>query len=307
MASMSIAFPRLMFRDRAEMEITISSHAAQCSPDCQDKSIERRLLATREDLQLVAAISRQLDGIPLAIEFAAARVATIGLQQVAARLHDRFNLLTRGLRTALPRHQTLLATLDWSYELLSETEARVLRHLAVFNGDFSLDAAAAVIGNFDAVSVADDLAGLVVKSLVVADFQARDDHYRLLDTTRAYALQSCAARRGTGKPHVAMRNTSGKPSFRLRQRAIPCRKPIGRSAMADTLGNSPCRPRMGILRRRRRADRRGVDCRCSAALGPPVAIRRMSRAHGAGACAAGRWRNGFNTLAHAASRPLAGR
>ena len=142
-----------------------------------------------EDLQLVAAISRQLDGIPLAIEFAAARIATLGLQQVAARLHDRFNLLTRGLRTALPRHQTLLATLDWSYELLSETEARALRHLAVFNGDFSLDAAAAVMGNLDTVTVADSLAGLVVKSLVAADIQAGDDHYRLLDTTRAYALE----------------------------------------------------------------------------------------------------------------------
>lgn len=139
-----------------------------------------------EDLQLVAAISRQLDGIPLAIEFAAARIATLGLQQVAARLHDRFSLLTRGLRTALPRHQTLLATLDWSYELLSETEARALRHLAVFNGDFSLDAAAAVMGNLDVVTVADSL---VVKSLVAADFQAGDDHYRLLDTTRAYALE----------------------------------------------------------------------------------------------------------------------
>jgi predicted ATPase/DNA-binding winged helix-turn-helix (wHTH) protein len=149
-----------------------------------------------EDLQLLAAISRQLDGIPLAIEFAAARVATLGLQQVAARLHDRFNLLTHGLRTALPRHQTLLATLDWSYELLSETEARVLRHLAVLNGDFSLDAAAAVMGNLDDVSVADSLTGLVVKSLVAADFKAGDDHYRLLDTTRAYALEKL---RGAGE------------------------------------------------------------------------------------------------------------
>jgi predicted ATPase/DNA-binding winged helix-turn-helix (wHTH) protein len=153
------------------------------------KSLNADFSPHRESFQLVAAISRQLDGIPLAIEFAAARVATLGLQQVAARLHDRFNLLTSGFRTALPRHQTLLATLDWSYELLSEAEARVLRHLAVFNGDFSLDAAAAVMGNLDAISVADSLAGLVVKSLVAADFQAGDDHYRLLDTTCAYALE----------------------------------------------------------------------------------------------------------------------
>jgi predicted ATPase/DNA-binding winged helix-turn-helix (wHTH) protein len=142
-----------------------------------------------ENLEVVAAVARQLDGIPLAIEFAAARIATLGLRQVATRLHDRFNLLTRGFRTALPRHQTLLATLDWSYELLSEAEASVLRHLAVFNGDFSLDAAAAVMGNLDAASIADSLTGLVVKSLVTADFQADDDHYRLFHTTRAYALE----------------------------------------------------------------------------------------------------------------------
>ncbi|HXN70250.1 MAG TPA: winged helix-turn-helix domain-containing protein [Bradyrhizobium sp.] len=166
------------------------------------KALNADFLPRGEDLQLVAAISRQLDGIPLAIEFAAARVATLGLQQVAARLHDRFNLLTRGLRTALPRHQTLLATLDWSYELLSETEARVLRHLAVFNGDFSLDAAAAVTGNLDALSIADSLTGLVVKSLVAADFQAGDDHYRLLDTTRAYALEKL---HGAGEHREAAR------------------------------------------------------------------------------------------------------
>jgi predicted ATPase/DNA-binding winged helix-turn-helix (wHTH) protein len=153
------------------------------------KSLDADFSPRPENLQLVGAISRQLDGIPLAIEFAAARVATLGLQQVAARLHDRFTLLTRGFRTALPRHQTLLATLDWSYELLSEMEARVLRHLGVFNGGFSLDAATAVMGNLDAVSLADSMAGLVVKSLVAADFQAADDHYRLLDTTRAYALE----------------------------------------------------------------------------------------------------------------------
>ena len=142
-----------------------------------------------EDLRLITAISRQLDGIPLAIEFAAARVATLGLQQVAARLQDRFNLLTGGLRTALPRQKTLLATLDWSYELLPEAEAHVLRHLGVFNGSFSLDAAAAVTDNLDAFGVADSVAGLVAKSLVAIDLQAGDDHYRLLDTTRAYALE----------------------------------------------------------------------------------------------------------------------
>jgi predicted ATPase/DNA-binding winged helix-turn-helix (wHTH) protein len=157
------------------------------------KALNGDFSPSAENLQLVAAISRQLDGIPLAIEFAAARVATLGLQQVAARLHDRFNLLTSGFRTALPRHQTLRATLNWSYELLSDSEARMLRHLAVFNGNFSLDAAAAATGNLDAVRVADILAGLVVKSLVAADFQGGEDHYRVLDTTRAYALEKLRA------------------------------------------------------------------------------------------------------------------
>ncbi|MGY8668389.1 winged helix-turn-helix domain-containing protein [Bradyrhizobium sp. UFLA05-109] len=156
------------------------------------KALNADFSPSAENLQLIASIARQLDGIPLAIEFAAARVATLGLQQVAARLHDRFNLLTSGFRTALPRHQTLLATLDWSYELLSDTEARVLRHLAVFNGNFALEAATAVTADIDAAA-ADMLAGLVVKSLVAADFQAGDDHYRLLDTTRAYALEKLRA------------------------------------------------------------------------------------------------------------------
>jgi predicted ATPase/DNA-binding winged helix-turn-helix (wHTH) protein len=169
------------------------------------KALNADFSTRQEDLQLMAAISRQLDGIPLAIEFAAARVATLGLQQVAARLQDRFNLLTRGLRTALPRQQTLLATLDWSYELLSETEARVLRHLGVFNGGFSLDAAAAVMDNLDAMAVADSMAGLVAKSLVAVDLQAGDDHYRLLDTTRAYALDKLGAsgeRREVARRHA---------------------------------------------------------------------------------------------------------
>jgi predicted ATPase/DNA-binding winged helix-turn-helix (wHTH) protein len=181
-------------------ERDILGHSAVQLLIARTKALNADFSPRGENLQLVAEISRQLDGIPLAIEFAAARVATLGLQQVAARLQDRFNLLTSGLRTALPRHQTLLATLDWSYELLSETEARVLRHLAVFNGDFSLDAAAAVMGHLDAISVADSLTGLVVKSLVAADFQAGDDHYRLLDTTRAYALDKL---RGAGEHREA--------------------------------------------------------------------------------------------------------
>ena len=92
----------------------------------------------------MAAICRRLDGIPLAIELAAARTAALGVEGLAARLDDRFRLLTGGHRTALPRHQTLRATLDWSYELLPESERVVLRRLAVFAGGFTLEAASAV-------------------------------------------------------------------------------------------------------------------------------------------------------------------
>jgi predicted ATPase len=94
-----------------------------------------------ENLPIIAAICRRLDGIPLAIDFAATRVATLGLQQVAASLNDRLEMLTSGRRTALPRHQTLRATLDWSYELLPEPERLVMRRLAVFAGDFTAEAA----------------------------------------------------------------------------------------------------------------------------------------------------------------------
>src|ERR1700685_3398736 len=94
-----------------------------------------------ENLSAIAAICRRLDGIPLAIDLAAARVVTLGLQQVAAGLDDRLGMLTGGHRTALPRHQTLRATLDWSYQLLPEPERLVMRRLAVFVGDFTAEAA----------------------------------------------------------------------------------------------------------------------------------------------------------------------
>jgi predicted ATPase len=141
-----------------------------------------------DNLNAIAAICRRLDGIPLAIEFAAARAALLGPVAIAALLDDRFNFLTTGRRSALPRHQTLRATLDWSYDLLSETEAQLLRRLSVFVGDFSLAAVAAVTG-LDAILAADHVASLVVKSLVVADLRGESPHYRLLETTRVYALE----------------------------------------------------------------------------------------------------------------------
>ena len=142
-----------------------------------------------ENLGAVAAICRRLDGIPLAIEFAAARAVMLGPPNIAALLDDRFKFLTTGRRTALPRQQTLRATLDWSYDLLPEPEARVLRQLGVFAGDFLLDAVMEVADDPKSVDVTDHLANLVAKSLVVADIRGDRSHYRLLDTTRAYALE----------------------------------------------------------------------------------------------------------------------
>jgi len=144
-----------------------------------------------EHLRTVAAICRHLDGIPLAIEFAAARAAILGVQQVAAGLHDRFTLLTRGRRTALPRHQTLRATLDWSYELLPEPEQRLLRRLAIFPAGFTLVAAAAIMTDtgLDAAAVTDGVVNLVGKSLVMQDQSESGGRWYLLETTRAYALE----------------------------------------------------------------------------------------------------------------------
>jgi predicted ATPase/DNA-binding winged helix-turn-helix (wHTH) protein len=157
-----------------------------------------------ENLGAVAAICRRLDGIPLAIEFAAARAAMLGPPNIAALLDDRFKFLTTGRRTALPRQQTLRATLDWSYDLLPEPEARVLRQLGIFAGDFLLDAVMEVAGDPAAVDVTDHLANLVAKSLVVADIRGDRSHYRLLDTTRAYALEKL---HGSGEyPDAARRH-----------------------------------------------------------------------------------------------------
>ncbi|TAX43825.1 LuxR family transcriptional regulator [Rhizobium leguminosarum] len=137
---------------------------------------------------VIAGICRHLDGIPLAIEFAAARAATLGLQQIAGRLDDRFVLLTGGRRTALPRHRTLRAALDWSYELLPEGERRLLRNLAVYPAGFTLEAAMAASGE-DEEETALGLSNLVSKSLVTFEGTEAAPRWRLLETVRVYSLE----------------------------------------------------------------------------------------------------------------------
>jgi len=142
----------------------------------------------------VAMICRRLDGIPLAIELAAARAAALGIEGLARRLDLRFHVLTGGRRTALPRHQTLRATLDWSHRLLTEPDRIVLRRLAVFAGSFSLEAAASVVADpaLAEWEVVGRIAELVDKSLVVADASGSARRYRLLESTHAYAMEKLA-------------------------------------------------------------------------------------------------------------------
>ncbi|GEP57538.1 ATP-binding protein [Reyranella soli] len=145
------------------------------------------------DAAIVAEICRKLDGNALAIELAAGRVGTHGLQGLATLLDSRLRLSWQGRRTALPRHQTLSATLDWSYNLIPETERAVLRRLSILLGGFTLRAAEAVASDasFDPAAVVEALEQLVAKSLVQADASGTP-RYRLLDTMRAYARSKLA-------------------------------------------------------------------------------------------------------------------
>ena len=152
------------------------------------------------DAPFVADICRRVDGIALAIELAAGRLASLGVRGLASSLEDCFRVLTHGRRTALPRHQTLRATFDWSYRLLSPEEQAALRRLAVFIGAFTLDDACAVIADRRIADVGDWVASLVDKSLVVADPSGETLRYSLLETTRTYALQKLAEA-GEADPH----------------------------------------------------------------------------------------------------------
>jgi predicted ATPase/DNA-binding NarL/FixJ family response regulator len=167
-----------------------------------------------ENVAAMAQICQRLDGIPLALELAAARVSALGVQQIAARLDDCFRVLGRGSSAAPARQQTLRATIDWSYDLLVEREQRLLERLAVFAGGWTLDAAESICGFGDvaAPDVVDLLSRLVDKSLVIAEDGAR--HYRLLETVRAYALERLRA--SGAESMVRARHLDWYTSFALR-------------------------------------------------------------------------------------------
>ena len=141
------------------------------------------------DLAAAVKLCRRVDGVPLALEFAAARVGLLGMHGVVEQLNDRLRLLGSGRRTVLPRHRTLRALLDWSYELLPPPEQRVLRCCAVFGGPFSLESAIAVVGaELEGAEVARCVLSLVSKSLLGADTRGPDASFALLGITRAYAI-----------------------------------------------------------------------------------------------------------------------
>jgi predicted ATPase/class 3 adenylate cyclase/DNA-binding CsgD family transcriptional regulator len=166
---------------------------------------------TDDNTATVTEICRRLDGMPLAIELAAARVRALSLDEIVDSLHDRFRLLTGGARTAVRRQQTLRASVDWSHALLTEPERILFRRLAVFMGGFDLDAAQAVAGTTEVerFQVLDQLSLLVDKSLVVAENASGHTRYRLLETVRQYALEKLGesgeahALRGRHRDHYA--------------------------------------------------------------------------------------------------------
>ncbi|MFF1699282.1 BTAD domain-containing putative transcriptional regulator [Streptomyces sp. NPDC058257] len=179
-------------------------------PDPAHRLFTERAMAVRpdfapeEDADAVAEICRRLDGLPLAIELAAARLRLLTPRQIADRLDNRFRLLTSGSRTVLPRQQTLRAVVDWSWDLLDEPERTVLREVSVFAGGWDIEAAEAVCTG----PAADLIGALVDKSLLIAEPTARGDmRYRMLETIHEYAseraAQTPALRTAAGHRHTA--------------------------------------------------------------------------------------------------------
>jgi predicted ATPase/class 3 adenylate cyclase len=159
------------------------------------RSVDKSFVLTDDNAPIVAEICRRLDGIPLALELAAARVKILSIPNLAQRLNERFKILTGGSRTALPRQKTLGALIDWSYDLLTPQEQTLFTRLGIFAGGFTLDAATAVCtgDGIEELDVLDLLASLTDKSLVVADTAGEQERCHLLESTRAYALEKLAA------------------------------------------------------------------------------------------------------------------
>jgi predicted ATPase/class 3 adenylate cyclase len=190
--------PSLSLPDQgASPDVVMGSESARLFLE-RARAVRADLVVSEEDIAALAEIVSRLDGIPLALELAAARADTLSLTQIATRLDDRFGLLSRGPRTAQPRQQTLAGAIDWSYGLLSDLERAVFCRLSIFAGGFSLEAAEAVTTGpgLDPGDILDLVTNLAAKSLVVVTGQGDSQRYRLLETIRAYAADKVI---GTGE------------------------------------------------------------------------------------------------------------
>ncbi len=190
--SLSVPSPEAALQIRA---IDAAAYGAIVLFTDRARAVDHQFALTDENAPTIAELCRHLDGIPLAIELAAARVDQLSVKTLADSLDDRFRILTGGERTAVPRQQAMRATIDWSYELLSASEQRVFERLSVFAGGCAIAEATAVCGA-DGVAegdVVDLLSSLVDKSLVVADFEGSEPRYRLLESFRQYAREQLAA------------------------------------------------------------------------------------------------------------------
>jgi predicted ATPase len=187
-----------------------------------DRALRARpnFAVTADNAPAIAEICHRLDGIPLALELAAALVRMLAVEQILDGLHDRFRLLTGGARTAVPRQQALLASVDWSHELLTDAERTVFRRLAVWPGRFTLDGAEAVAAGdgVDRLAVLQLLMSLADRSLVVLDEVGPPARYRLLETIRQYALDRL--RESGGTTRLRRVNATSPTCFRRRTRVF---------------------------------------------------------------------------------------
>jgi predicted ATPase/class 3 adenylate cyclase len=190
------------------------------------RAADTRFALNNDNAPIVADICRRLDGIPLAIELAASRVKVLSISNLAQHLDDRFKILTGGSRAALPRQKTLSALIDWSYDLLTLQEQAMFTRVGIFAGGFSLDAAAAVCAGdgIEEIDILDLVSSLTDKSLVAADTSGERERYRLLESTRAYALEKLAAggeRERLARRHAEyFRDQSQAAEARYRSRSL---------------------------------------------------------------------------------------
>jgi predicted ATPase/class 3 adenylate cyclase/DNA-binding CsgD family transcriptional regulator len=237
--------------------LSLSDEAIELFTD-RARRVRPDFCVTDENAAAVGEICRRVDGLPLAIELAAARVRALSLPEILNGLHDRFRLLTSGARTAVHRQQTLRASVDWSHALLTEPERVLFRRLAVFLGGFDLDAAQAVAGAgaLQRYQVLDQLTLLVDKSLMVAEYAGRRTRYRLLETVRQYALEKlgesgeadavCARHRDHYAALAALLDTPGRADYEQRVEQAEIEIDNLRAAFGWSLEHSDVEPALAL-------------------------------------------------------------